>query len=271
MMHIFFRRTVFIALCLTFCAVSFSVKAQKAGSSTRSGEQRSSEKGLRDNRYFIFYLNCTITNFGTPEDKDLFADIIRRDIVSQFFYMRFLFHESFQQIRQAQKDLIDLYTKNLVLETKSTRVLMNRYAPFIIHSKDNKAKHYLYLGYREINYSVQEATMADAYNERLYSMRLYKYVRAVKRLKEAKRYAFLARIQLDLTENEKIKEKILTYEEIKEKIIKFSKDNEREQLITMHADSYYRYVSQKSFFDTIWENPEIEKYPVFIDYKKNAY
>jgi hypothetical protein len=129
---------------------------------------------------------------------------------------------------------------------------------------------YLRLAYRELTYSRIEATMADNYKPKLYSMRLYKYVRSLKHLKEAKRYAFLARIWLDLSENEKIKDKILTFDELKTKIEAFATPEEKELFLLMHYDSYYRCPSGISLFDKVWEKPELDSFEPFVEYRKSG-
>ena len=246
--------------------VAGPLHAQKAGSSTRAGVQRNAEKGLKDNRYFLYYINYTVTNFGSVEEKDKYADIVRRDILSQFFYMRFIFTDSYRHIRIAQRDLIDLYRAAIAAESARTRAVTDSFAPQAINSGDAKARLYLRLGYRELASARIEATMADNYRTTLYSLRLHKYVRSLKHIKEAKRYAFLARIQLTLSEEEKIKEKRLSFLQIKERIESFAAESDRDHFILMHYDSYYRSLDGSSIFDATWRRPRLEENQDFKKY-----
>ena len=259
------RIITFLLILLLFPISSFS---QKAASSTKAGVQRNAEKGLKDNRYFLYYINFTISNYGTAEEKQKYEDIIKRDILSQFFYLRFIFGDAYKNIRIAQKNLIDLYKAKIESETIAIKQVINDFAPLAINSQDAKAKHYLRMGYRELTYSRIEATMSDNYKLTLYSMRLYKYVRSLKHLKEAKRYAFLARIRIDLSENEKIKDKRLTFSEIEEKINLFATDDKKDFYKLMHYDSYYKCPNGKSDYDKIWENPRLNEYAPFLEYRK---
>lgn len=263
---------VLITLMFLFLPViSTNLDAAKASSSTKAGEQRKAEKGLKDNRYFIYYINSTITNFGDNKDQELFEDIIKRDIVSQFFYLRYMFSGSFNQIRIAQKDMITLYRKNLKEEIDSTMSLLNYFAAKVIQSEDPLARMYLRLGYRNTKQAEIDMGMADAYRRTLYSMRLYKYVKAMKRIKEAKRYGILCLIQINLTPREKIEEKKYDFDKIAELIEKYAPEKEKDRLLLIHKDSYYRFNEEVSFYDKIWQNPDLTNYPVFQEYLKSSF
>lgn len=242
------------------------VLAYKAGTSTKAGKQRFSEKGLKDNRYFIYYIDSTITNLGSEEDINEFTHIVKRDIICQFLYMRFLFGYSWREIREVQSRLIKLYRKKLGEEIKATEKILNKFAPLAIQSKDAKARLYLRLGYRNTRLAKIEMGMADAYKPTLYSMRLYKYAKAMKKVKEGKRFAILVLIQNNLTPYEKIKEKKYDFEKISELIKQYADKEDLEYLQLIHLDSYYKYKTDLSLYDKIWENPELEKYDVFTNY-----
>lgn len=247
--------TLFTLLFLFLPAVN--VYSQRSQSSTKAGEQRKAEKGLNDNRYFIYFLNSSITNYGTDNQRELFKEILQRDIMSQFFYMKFLFYESYVQIRKSQNQLITLYREILASEIISAKKQLDSYAPEVVTSKDALAKHYLYLGYRETTATKTEMVMADSYRETLYSMRLYRYVKAIKRVKEAKKYALFAAVRLKQTPQEKIKQKPITYEEIEQKLPGMVPKDMLDQFRLINADSYYK-TTKRSIFDTVWEKPDLD-------------
>ncbi len=57
-------------LCCILCIiVNGSLYATKASSSINAGEQKKAEKGLKDNTYYLYYINASITNTGTDEQK----------------------------------------------------------------------------------------------------------------------------------------------------------------------------------------------------------
>ncbi|MGL4369937.1 MAG: hypothetical protein ACRCUT_09750, partial [Spirochaetota bacterium] len=145
------RYYIAAALC-AFAVFSFlpqDLGAQKLKSSSKAGEQRKAEKGLRDNRYFIYFLNTTVTNYGTAAQKTAFREIVQRDIMSQFLYLKFYFYESFSEIRKTQRRLIDLYRELLNSDIDMTKAQLDRFAPAVISSDDPLAREYIRLGYRE--------------------------------------------------------------------------------------------------------------------------
>ncbi len=236
--------------------------------STKAGEQRKAEKGLKDDRYFIYFLNTTVTNYGNDQQKKVFREIIQRDIFSQFLYMKYMFFESFREIRKCQKSLIDMYKEFLTQDIMMTRTELDLFAAKVVTSKDPLARLYLKLGYREtVNTSI-EMGMADHYRETLYSMRLYKYVKAIKRIKEAKKYAFFAYLRASQTKDEKQQNKQLTFDETVKKLETIIDKTEAEKMTLMFYDAYYRSQSKKSFYDSVWENPELETLEDFKKYQK---
>ena len=261
-----------IAALVLISAASFLVSpdlhAQRVKSSTKSGEQRKAEKGLKDNRYFIYFLNSTVTNYGTEKQQTLFRETIQRDIFSQFLYMKYLFYESFMEIRKCQKNLINMYKEFLTQDIVMTKHELDTFAPKVISSKDPLARLYLRLGYRETVSTSIEMGMADHYRETLYSMRLYKYVKAVKRVKEAKKYAFLAYMRASQTNDERQSKKVLSFDEINKKMSSLLPADEADRITTMNYDAYYRSKKPKSFYDTVWENPDLESLEDFKLYLK---
>ena len=45
--------------------------AQRTKSSQNAGEQRKAEKGLKDNKYFLYFIDPSVTNFGGDEEKKI--------------------------------------------------------------------------------------------------------------------------------------------------------------------------------------------------------
>ena len=252
------RRTAAIFLFTAiFSVFSTEIRSQKAASSTRSGVQRFAQKGLKDNKYYIYYIDFTITNYGTDAEKEKLREIVKRDIMCQILYLRFSFRESFKYIRINQKELVSLYRKKLSDEQLAIKALLDSFAPSAVNSEDPKAKLYLTLGYRELSCSKAETIMADNYKPLLYSLRLHRYSRAMKRLKEAKRFAILSRIQMNMPPEEKIKEKILTFEEILAKLPSVSSEDDLDRIKLLHYDSYYKSMNGGSVSKDVWNQSEI--------------
>jgi len=262
-------RKYFIHVLILFFALITTgdrVSAQRTKSSLSSGELRSAEKGLKDNRYFFYFINSSVSNLGDDEEKKIFREAIQRDILAQVLYMKFLFRESFQEIRKSQKLLIDCYRLTLKRDIRMTKELLNGFTKAAAKSNDNRARHYLMLGYRDVAEASQYLEMADNYRETLYSIRLYKYVRAIKLAKHGKRYAFYSIIESNIPIDKKIELGYLGFDELKKRIESVSGDK-KDLYLLIHYDNYYR-TKEKSFFDVIWDDPrlnELEEYRQYFE------
>ena len=250
---------------LIVIALSSVGHAQRTKSSLSAGEQRYAEKGLKDNRYFFYFINSSISNLGTDEEKKLFKEAIQRDMIAQLLYMKFLFHYSFVEIKRSQKILIDLYRMTLKRDIGITRDMLNDFARSCINSDLHKSKHYLKLGYRDLAVAKMYLKMADHYRETLYSHRLYKYVRAIKKAKHGKRYAFYSILEAQSGTPRYTAWSLFSFEDMENKIRGIS-DDKGEYYATVHYDNYYRTKNGKSFFDLTWENPQLEEIPEYQEY-----
>jgi len=257
------RKNLTLICLFIIIAANPPIHAQRTKSSQSAGEQRSAEKGLKDNRYFFYFLNASVSNLGSDREKALYKEAIQRDLIAQQLYMKFLFHESFMEIRHAQKLLIECYRLVLRGNIKSSGSLLNGLAPEVIHKKNVRARHYLHLGYREREVATQFMIMADNFRESLYSMRLYKYVKAIKNVKQGKRYALLALIHS--RSESPVAYHVLTFPEIQEGLSHYG-GAQTGELVTVHHDNYYKTQKQPSFYDMVWDRPSLDEIPEYKDY-----
>ena len=264
------RHFIIIIILVSIFSVSGIVQAQRTKSSLTAGSQRNAEKGLKDNRYFFYFINTSITNLGTENEKKSFKEAIQRDIIAQNLYMKFLFTESFNEIRKAQKILIDLYQKTLSRDIGMAKKLLNGFAPVVIKKNEFLARHYLRLGYRDAEDARIDMMMADNFQERLYSMRLYRYSKAIKKVKHGKRYALFSLLETKFSREKKKDFGYLKYEELKKLISDASSDDQREYHLLVHTDNYYKSKDEMSFYDRTWEKPdlfEIKEYEEYLQMK----
>ena len=105
--------------------LNHSAHSQRTKSSLSAGNQRHSEKSLKDNRYFFNFINPTITNSGSDEEKNIFTEAARRDIISRMLYMKFSFNPAMNEIRTTQLLLIDLFSKIAIREIENATILLN--------------------------------------------------------------------------------------------------------------------------------------------------
>lgn len=276
------HRCVLFVIIVAILFHSGIVMAQRTKSSLSAGKQRNAEKGLKDNRYFFYFINMSITNLGTDDEKKMFKEAIQRDIIAQNLYMKFMFGESFAEILKSQKILIDLYQRTLNKDIGMARKLLNGFAPGVIRANDYLARHYLHLGYRDATDASIDLLMADNFDERLYSMRLYRYSKAIKKVKHGKRYALFALLQNKYSQDKKkglgpdsVRDKKKefgrhTYDELKKLIAEASGGDQRDYYLLIHTDNYYRSKDEKSFYDRIWDKPdltEIKEYEEYLQMK----
>lgn len=259
--------TAFV-LCVMFISGSMTQNlwAQRTKSSLSAGEQRKAEKGLKDNKYFFYFIDSTVSNFGTEQERDIFKKAIQHDILAQFLYMKFRFGESYREIRKSQELLIQLYRSVLKRDLEDTMSLLNGFAGLIAGSDAVKPRHYLHLGYRDKKVAETQMIMADHYRDTLFSMRLYKYVRAIKKAKHGKRYAFIAYIYGSATIREQLEMKPLTFDQVVAHINRLAPEEKKERFLTIHYDNYYRLRDEQSFYDRIWDNPQLQELPEYKEY-----
>ncbi len=254
---------------LVACAFSATdLRGQRTKSSLNAGNQRNAEKGLKDNRYFFYFINSSITNMGTEKEKTLFKEAIQRDIIAQLLYMKFMFLESFREIRRSQKILIDLYRLTLARDIGTARGLLNGFAPAVIKSKDFLARHYLRLGYRDATDARIDMMMADNFQENLYSMRLYRYSKAIKKVKHGRRYALFSMLEATAPMEDRKELGRRGYEELKKLIGDASAPERRDYYLLVHADNYYLSKDVQSFYDEIWDKPNLNEIQEYAEYLK---
>ncbi len=259
---------IIITLILAMPFKGEQVLAQRTKTSQRAGEQIKAERGLKDNRYFFYFIDSSITNFGSDDEKKLFVEAIRRDLLAQLLFMRFQFKESFAEVRTSQKLLVELYGITLRRDIGMTKSLLDEFAPAVIDSKDARGRAYLWLGYRDMKNAQTNLIMGDNFREPLYSMRLYQYVKAIKLAKHGKRFALLSIIEASTPLEKKKNLSRLPFEEIDKRLGEIPARERVEHFRLVHKDNYYIIGGGKSLFDTVWENPamqELEDYRRYLN------
>ena len=262
------RRIIPAAFILALVFIPLEALSQRTKSSLSSGKQRNAEKGLKDNRYFFYFINTSLTNLGADDEKKLFKEAIQRDIIAQQLYMKFLFGESFNEILKAQKILIGLYRRVLGSDIDMTIRLLNEFAPAVLKSNDFLSRHYLRMGYRDAEDARIDMVMADNFRETLYSMRLYRYAKAIKKVKHGKRYAFFSELEAKKLHDKKKDLGRLDFDELKKLIGESAGADQKDFYLLIHTDNYYRSKDEKSFFDRVWEKPDLFEIKEYEEYLK---
>lgn len=251
------------------------VYAQRTKSSQSAGEQRKAEKGLKDNERFFYFINFSVSNVSVEEERAICRKAILYDMFSKFLYMKFRFKDSYEYIRKAQELLISLYRMVLYREIEEGKKLLDTVSPGPILKDDYLSKHYCNLGYTNNEQARMYMVMADSYRKTLYSMRLYKYIQALKKAKQAKRYAILAYVaynnkdsKMNLDHKQKVENEPNIYSYMKTKLESVTDENEKNYLLKVLSDSYYRLINNYSYYDDVWSNGSLQELPEYADYQK---
>ncbi|HOP29903.1 MAG TPA: hypothetical protein PKZ64_10070 [Spirochaetota bacterium] len=239
--------------------------SQRTKSSQYAGSQRHAERSLKDSRYFFHFIDPSISNKNIEDEKDMYVEAIRRDILSRTLYLKFSFNSSLIEIKKTQNLLITLFKKVIERDVNEALFMLNETAPEIMKTGDPRAKKYMSLGYRSAKWAKTVSMMSDNLPPTNYSIRLYEYVKAIKNAKYAKRYAIIAIIEKRLPPEKKGRINFNKYETVAELIEQYLPDL-KERYMKVHTDNFYK--SDSSIYQVISANPELEKLPEYKDYSK---
>lgn len=176
------------------------------------------EKILRENRYFIEFVNISVSNFGSPENEKTLKDANQHNFNANLYYLESNYVDAFKEIRLSQEILLDLYY-DIVQKRyiEDARTLLDLNAPIIIQSKDRKSAHFLQLGYRDVEVARQFRDMGYNYNRFLFSNKIRYYMDAIKRARRAKRFAFLSLIESKTPIEDKVDYQTQTWDDARNK------------------------------------------------------
>lgn len=154
------------------------------------------ERKLHENKYFYDFINTAISNFGDQSDIDLFIRSARENYLAHELYLQGNYNGAYKKIRKAHLLLKELYRQVLIQKyRRDARILLDKSAPIIVGAKDNRAEHFLRLGYRDLVDAYRLQRKADNSNRFLYSLKIRMYIDSIKLVRQAKRYAFLGLIE----------------------------------------------------------------------------
>ncbi len=155
-------------------------------------DQTTSERILKENKHFVEFLDSGITNFAENRVED-YKKAYSLHFNADVAYLQADYIRAFKRVYASQKSLSQLYSdvvKDIYLE--ESKNILDTIAPLVIKSKNARARLFLTLGYRDRTISWTHYTIGDASNPKLYSYRIYRYIKAIEYARRAKRYAFLA-------------------------------------------------------------------------------
>jgi hypothetical protein len=261
-----FKRTAVVAL-LILILLHHDVYSQRTKSSLSAGSQRHAEKSLKDSRYFFYFINTSVSNTGTEEEKQIFTEALRRDILSRMLYMKFAFTPAMGEVIKTQQLLVKLFSIIAIREIDDVKKLINENAPEILKSKCPSAKKYMSLGYRSADWALKLAMMSDNLPDKNYSIKIYEYVKAIKNAKYGKRYAIISLIESRIPAEKRGRINYNKYKTVKELVEKYIPEN-KEKYLFIHSDNFYKIASSESLYDKIVAAPGLETIPEYTNYIK---
>lgn len=264
----FKKPAVLLLLLITLFISAEPSFPQRTKSSLSAGNQRKSEKGLKDNKYFFYFINSTVSNYGNEKQRSIFIEALRRDLIARILYMKFSFDDSFTEVKQSQILLIDLYRDVLIQEIKETRNILGESAAEVLETNEYMPKKYLGLGYRSVKWADKTMLMADNLPETNYSIRLYEYVKAIKNIKTARRYAVVALLEKRIPPERRKEMNYNNYEQVIKLIGEYVSDK-KERYLLMHRDNYYIIEAGQSLYEKTMDEPGLENIPEYNGYMKD--
>jgi len=184
--------------------------------------QATAERILKENRYFLQFIDVSVTNFGTEKNIDDLKKANKLNFQANLEYLQGEYVRTYKKIVLSQKVLRDLYQDVLDKYLIDTRKLLDISAPIIVQARDKKAQLFLRLGYRDLEVSRQFKMVGFNYNRFLFSNKIRFFIDGIKRSRQSKRFAFLAIIESKTPIEEKSEYKTQT---IDEALRKFERDD----------------------------------------------
>lgn len=215
-----------------------------------------SEQGLQYNHLYLETINPAISNYGTPEEREVFKHCVNRHLRSKILYLSFRFNDAYKEIRKNQLLLIQLYETVVENSRLDVHQRFNEYAPRILYGQNRKLRKYLALGLRDLEQARQKTLIE--YNRRpwLYLIKLNDLTEALKLVRHANRYYLLMALEIDSLYPPR-GEKISYGTERRMIISGFPR--RRAELLLMHEDNFFRIgVEKRDLLRNFRENPELE-------------
>lgn len=172
------------------------------------------ERKLRENRYFLEFVNSGVSNFGDEKCRNLLQKAAVKHYQAYREYLKGQYEESHDFIRQSQLILRDLYVYIYdAIYRRDALYLLQSNSVVVVSSRDERAIKLLNLGYRDVKHGDIYRKKGYHYPKHLYSIKIYSYIDGIKYLRQAKRYAFLALIETHTPLPDKADFKVQTAED----------------------------------------------------------
>ncbi len=178
-----------------------------------------SQKILKENRYFLTFINQGVSNFGSEAQQKSLYKAQQFDYNARLFNVANDFQNAFYEVRKSHAQLRDLYKDMLDKQyIGTTKTILDSIAPRVLATRDAKALKLMKLAYRDLSECRRFMRIGFNYNKFLYSVKIRYYIDAVKMARRSKRYAFLALIEINTPLEDKKEYRTQTIEEAMSKV-----------------------------------------------------
>ena len=168
-----------------------------------ASDQLTTEHALSENKAMIEFMDVCVTNFGDKE-KEQFFDVYQLHFNGELAFLQSEYSRASKNVYQSQKRDTTLSAEMLTkYYMEHSKDILDRLAPGIIKSKNQRARLYLTLAYRDRSSARSMQTVADASTPRMYSYRINRYHEAIKLARRSMRYGFLGLFEAQDIETKK--------------------------------------------------------------------
>ena len=171
---------------------------------------------LKENSYFINFLNTALSNFGDDTQKDKLIQATNFEFKAQVFQLQGNYEQCYKELRNSQQILKPLFREVLTkLYIEDATKILDSTSPLIINKSNVLAKKYVSYAYKHIRLANISVDMGHGLDEQLYSLKIKYFIEGITSIRKAKKYILLALIENAKPFAEKPEAYEQTYEDAK--------------------------------------------------------
>lgn len=189
---------------------------------------------LETNRADMEFINVALSNLPlTPENNqqpseglqtglDLKEKLsekmklaVEHDFFAGIYYLQGKYGHTYRELSTSRNLLQQVYREILEYYIDGTWVLLESAAPIILRTQDAKSKHFLQLGFRDLESSRLFHQRGSNIGKKLYTNQINFYKQGIKRVRRARKYGVLAILESRTPLEEKKEYQYVSYDEVR--------------------------------------------------------
>ena len=248
------RASLVVLGCLAPAILPARLVAGEGSTGKEVQAQIWTETGLRLNKQYLALINPFISNYGNEEERLVFRRCVNHYLRTEILFLAYRFNEAYQEVRNTQRLLIQLYEHVLEQGQADVREGLHGYGRQVIFSRNVRARKYLILGMRDLENARLKVLKERNIRPWLFLLKLNELQEALKLVRHANRYYVLLRLEFDSiypasTEG-------LTYENTR-RLLASGFPDARETMVLMHDDNYFKIgTSREDLWDRYRNEPD---------------